>query len=141
MTDKQRIKELEDRNAELEKRFDDMQRGNRLNTYLAIDGQISSFNMQLAISNTVKTITDDDGNTKEVRSGYIDLFADKDAKEFDRAKWYFEHYPDLIKSQSELYKMLTEEEKKEADNTASSFDSVREKVSKELNGSRKGISN
>ena len=137
----QRIKELEERNEFLEKRFDYMQRGNRLNTYLAIDGQISSFNAQLIIGDE-KIIKGEDGEADiKVRSGYIDLFADKDAKEFDRAKWFFFYYMDLIKSQSDLYKMLTEEEKKEADNTTSEFDSVREKIAKELNGGGKAINN
>lgn len=141
MTKDEEIKLLKERNAELEKRFEALQRGNRLNTYLAIDGQISSFNAQLIIGDE-KLIKGEEGEPDiKVRSGYIDLFADKDAKEFDRAKWFFENYMDLIKSQAELYKMLTEEEKKEADNTASSFDSVREKVSKEINGGGKRINN
>ena len=137
MTKDDELKLLRERNAVLEKRFEDMQRGNRLNTYLAIDGQISSFNAQLIIGDG-KTIKGVDGEPDiKVRSGYIDLFADKDAKEFDRSKWFFENYMDLIKSQAELYKMLTEEEKKEADNTTSDFDSVRERIAKEINGSRK----
>ncbi len=130
-----RIKQLEERNAELEKRFEDMQRGNLLNTYLTIDGQHKSFNEQL----TIGVIVDENKQQKVV--GRIDLFASKDAKEFDRARWWLENYLEQSKNLRELYKMLTEEEKKEADNTASSFDSVREKVTNELNGSRKGISN
>ena len=43
------LERLRARNAELEKRFDDMQRGNLLNTYLTIDGQHKSFNEQLTI--------------------------------------------------------------------------------------------
>ena len=82
-----------------------------------------------------------DENNKQKVVGRIDLFASKDAKEFDRARWWLENYLEQSKNLRELYKMLTEEEKKEADNTASSFDSVREKVSKELNGGRTGISN
>ena len=126
---------LRARNAELEKRFDDMQRGNLLNTYLTIDGQHKSFNQQL----TIGVILDENNKQKVV--GRIDLFASKDAKEFDRARWWLENYLEQSKNLRELYKMITEEEKKEADNTASSFDSVREKVSKELNGGRTGISN
>lgn len=129
------LERLRVRNAELEKRFDDMQRGNLLNTYLTIDGQHKSFNEQL----TIGVILDENNKQKVV--GRIDLFASKDAKEFDRARWWLENYLEQSKNLRELYKMLTEEEKKEADNTASSFDSVREKVSKELNGGRTGISN
>ncbi|MBK9479940.1 MAG: hypothetical protein IPP56_13535 [Bacteroidetes bacterium] len=129
------LERLRARNAELEKRFDDMQRGNLLNTYLTIDGQHKSFNEQL----TIGVILDENNKQKVV--GRIDLFASKDAKEFDRARWWLENYLEQSKNLRELYKMLTEEEKKEADNTASSFDSVREKVSKELNGGRTGISN
>ena len=121
------LERLRARNAELEKRFDDMQRGNLLNTYLTIDGQHKSFNEQL----TIGVILDENNKQKVV--GRIDLFASKDAKEFDRARWWLENYLEQSKNLRELYKMLTEEEKKEADNTASSFDSVREKVSKELN--------
>ena len=129
------LERLRARNAELEKRFDYMQRGNLLNTYLTIDGQHKSFNEQL----TIGVILDENNKQKVV--GRIDLFASKDAKEFDRARWWLENYLEQSKNLRELYKMLTEEEKKEADNTASSFDSVREKVSKELNGGRTGISN
>ena len=129
------LERLRARNAELEKRFDDMQRGNLLNTYLTIDGQHKSFNEQL----TIGVILDENNKQKVV--GRIDLFASKDAKEFDRARWWLENYLEQSKNLRELYKMLTEEEKKEADNTASSFDSVSEKVSKELNGGRTGISN
>lgn len=135
MTKDEEIKLLKERNAELEKRFDDMQRGNLLNTYLTIDGQHKSFNEQLTIG-----VMLDENNQKKV-VGRIDLFASKDAKEFDRARWWLENYLEQSKNLRELYKMLTEEEKKEADNTASSFDSVREKVSKEINGGGKRINN
>lgn len=133
-SDKERIKLLEERNALLEKRFQDMQRGNLLDTYLTIDGQHKSFNEQLKIGVL---------RTKEGEKivGYIDLFADKDAKEFDRAKWWLENYLDQSKNLRELYKMLTEEERKEADNTTSEFDSVREKIAAELNGTGKAIGN
>jgi len=75
----------------LEKRFQDMQRGNLLDTYLTIDGQHKSFNEQLKIGVL---------RTKEGEKivGYIDLFADKDAKEFDRAKWWLENYLDQSKN-------------------------------------------
>ena len=129
------LERLRARNAELEKRFDDMQRGNLLNTYLTIDGQHKSFNEQL----TIGVILDENNKQKVV--GRIDLFASKDAKEFDRARWWLENYLEQSKNLRELYKMLTEEEKKEADNTASSIDSVREKVAKEINGGRTGNSN
>ena len=133
-SDKERIKLLEERNALLEKRFQDMQRGNLLDTYLTIDGQHKSFNEELKIGVL---------RTKEGEKivGYIDLFADKDAKEFDRAKWWLENYLDQSKNLRELYKMLTEEERKEADNTTSEFDSVREKIAAELNGTGKAIGN
>lgn len=132
--EKERIRQLEERNAELESRFERMQRGNLLDTYQTIDGQHKSFNDQLKIG----ILKSSEG---ERVVGYIDLFADKDAKEFDRAKWWLENYLDQCKSLRELYNMLTEEEKKEADNTTSSFDSVREKIAKEINGSGKAISN
>ena len=65
------LERLRARNAELEKRFDDMQRGNLLNTYLTIDGQHKSFNEQL----TIGVILDENNKQKVV--GRIDLFASK----------------------------------------------------------------
>lgn len=130
------IKELIRERDHYKQKLERMQRNNRFATYLVVQGQIDSFNEQLTIRTEVKP----DGQKQKIEVfGYIDLFASKDSKEFDRARWFFENYLLLMKSQDALYKMLTEEEQKEADGKAikmepvvTDFDQVRIAVTKKL---------
>lgn len=110
MNDYEEIKRERDA---LREKIERIQRNGQLNMYLAIQMQIDSFTEQLTIRTEINP-KKGKGENIEV-FGYIDLFADKDSKEFDRAKWVFENYLKLITSQRDLYKLLTEEEKKEVD--------------------------
>lgn len=64
------------------------------------------------------SIQQDDFNN-QLQTKSIDLFADKESKEFDRAKWYMENILDISNTRAELYKKLTPEETKEADSKLS----------------------
>ncbi len=104
----------------LESQLNKFTRSPYYNTYITISNQIDSFNKQLTIDET-KTVTriigeTEDGKsiTADYTSGMIDLFADKDSKEFDRAWKYLLESVDLNKKLDELRKMLTPEETKKA---------------------------
>lgn len=120
-------------------KLDRMQRNNKLATYLVIQGQIDSFVEQLTIR------MQEGKNGKMELYGYIDLFASKDAKEFDRAKWFFEEFLNLQLRQESLYKMLTDEEKQEADGkgkpietTVTDWDAVRISIGKKMDTKKNG---
>ena len=81
-------------------------------TYLTIYNQIDSFNDQLEIGEP-KAIPIEGGGTYTIQPGFVDLFASKDSKEFDRVKWYFENVLELNKNLDELRALMTPEQKKE----------------------------
>lgn len=83
-------------------------------TYLTIYNQLNSFNDQLEIKQPV-TVIAEDGTKKNFHNGFIDLFAEKDDKSFDRTKWYFEKVLELNKNLDELRKLMSAEQKKELD--------------------------
>ena len=86
-------------------------------TYVTIKGQIDSFNEQLTIKapTKVKVFVENKVEEVDITPGKIDLFADKDSKEFDRAWKYLLESVDLSKKLDELRKMLTPDETKKAD--------------------------
>jgi hypothetical protein len=87
------------------------------NTYVTIKGQIDSFNEQLTIKEPtkVKVFVGDVLEEVNITPGKIDLFADKDSKEFDRAWKYLLESVDLSKKLDELRKLLTPDEAKKAE--------------------------
>lgn len=133
MTDYEEIKRERDHYKE---KLDRLQKNGRLNAYLVIQGQIDSFLEQL----TIRTEINQKGQKPSIAVfGYIDLFAGKDSKEFDRAKWFLENYLSLINSQKALYVMLTDEEQKEVDGkkvpdipTTTDWDSVRKGIEEKI---------
>jgi len=86
-------------------------------TYITIKNQIDSFNDQLTIKEPIKRkiFVEDTLEEVEITPGKIDLFADKDSKEFDRAWKYLLESVDLNKKLDELRRLLTPEEAKKAD--------------------------
>ena len=86
-------------------------------TYITIKNQIDSFNDQLTIKDPIKRkiFVEDTLEEVEITPGKIDLFADKDSKEFDRAWKYLLESVDLNKKLDELRRLLTPEETKKAD--------------------------
>ncbi len=97
--------------GELENKLAVYERSPYLKTYITILNQIDSFNEQLTIQTVEKTI---EGQKVEVEYGKIDLFADKDSKEFDRGWKYLNECVDLNKKLDELRKLMSPEEQKEA---------------------------
>lgn len=90
--DKEVLKYIEFLELKLEK----YERSPYANTYIAICKQIEVWNVQLKGQN-------------------IDLFADKDAKEFDRSWKYFMEALDVLKRLDEMRKLMTPEEVKKAE--------------------------
>ena len=82
-------------------------------SYLTIYFQVRSFNKQLQLGKEETTVGED-GIDVSIQSGFVDLFADKEDKSFDRTKWYFENILDLNKTLDELRKLMTPEQQKEA---------------------------
>ncbi len=93
--DKEALKYVE----HLEKRLETYEKSPYLKTYLTLVRQIENFNEQLTKRN-------------------IDLFSDKEDKSFDRTKWYFDNMLNLNKQLDELRKLMTPEERKEAEEKA-----------------------
>lgn len=87
------------------------------NTYITIKSQIDSFNEQLTIKEPIKVkcMVGETMEEVEITPGKIDLFANKDSKEFDRAWKYLLESVDLNKKLDEVRKMLTPEETKKAE--------------------------
>lgn len=83
-------------------------------TYLTVYYQIKSFNAQLKLGEATTTIGEGGVKVHE-QSGFVDLFASKDDKSFDRTKWYFENILALNKTLVELRKLMTPEEKEEVE--------------------------
>tara|TARA_R110000868_G_scaffold396177_1_gene668287 strand:+ start:1067 stop:1462 length:396 start_codon:yes stop_codon:yes gene_type:complete len=79
-------------------------------SYLTIFHQLRSFNEQLQIGGEQTRISDE-GVSVTAKKGFIDLFAEKDDKSFDRTKWYFENILSLNKTLEELKKLMTPEER------------------------------
>ena len=81
-------------------------------SYLTIYNQLASFNEQLKIEGEITSLNDE-GVSVTKKKGFIDLFAEKDDKSFDRTKWYFENILDLNKTLDELKKLMTPQQQKE----------------------------
>ena len=103
-------------------------------SYKTLHDQLSSWNNQLSISDEKKERVlgyDKEGTAvKETyQQGYIDIFADKDSKEFERAIKYFDQMEGLLskldsirmKMNPEERKQLEEDEKRRALSGAEKF--------------------
>lgn len=78
-----------------------------LDTYLTIKGQLKDFNTQLKIRE------EKDSMGGKSLKGRIDLFADKESKEFDRAWKFMNEALEINKRLLEMKKLMTIEEVKE----------------------------
>ncbi len=103
--------------TELEEKLSKIERSPYLKSYITLYSQIESFNEQLTIKEPTKTTIMVNGKEIEVdvTPGKIDLFADKDSKEFDRAKWVLLEILGLCKQLDEIRKLLLPEEVKVAE--------------------------
>ncbi len=84
-------------------------------TYITLKSQIDSFNEQLTIGIPETKSIEIEGKPHELvwTPGKIDLFADKNAKEFDRAYKYLGDCGSFANTLAELQKKLTPEERKD----------------------------
>lgn len=98
----------------LEKKLNELNSSPYYGTYITIRRQIDNFNDQLTIREQ-KSYVNDDGIKVTVNPGVIDLFADKDSKEFDRVWKYMLEAVELNKKLDELRKMMNPEEVKRAE--------------------------
>jgi hypothetical protein len=87
-------------------------------TYITLFAQISDWNDQLKIAEHPETVSvTENGITveKSVLKGKIDLFADKDSKEFDRAFKYFAEVVLLLDAMDKIRDRLNPKEKVDAE--------------------------
>jgi hypothetical protein len=96
----------------IENKLSVFERSPNVESYLTIYYQVRSFNKQLKLGEETYELNED-GVKESTQDGFIDLFADKEDKSFDRTKWYFENILDLNKTLDELRKLMTPEEQKE----------------------------
>lgn len=81
-------------------------------SYITIYNQLKSFNEQLRIGEEQTTIGEN-GIQITTKKGFIDLFAEKEDKSFDRTKWYFEQILELNKTLDSLRKLMTPEQQRD----------------------------
>ena len=118
MTEDQ-IKKLEkskDENVlELLDEYKRIMASNNLQAYLSLRDQLKDWDEQLIIKpdevrKIIRMEGKEDEYVDEVTPGRIDLFADKDTKEYDRVLKYFERITALRKTLIDLKASLTEDE-------------------------------
>jgi hypothetical protein len=103
----------------LEEKLSKLESSDYVNTYYTIAAQIRSFNEQLTINmdeDIVKNIGVTESGivvTEKTKKGFINLFADKDDKSFDRAWKYMLESVDMNKKLDELRKLMNPEQEKE----------------------------
>ena len=86
----------------------------RVKTYLALRAQVDNWNDQITLGEEME-VPDPvlEGKTIKIRKGQVDLFADKDTKDFDRVFKYLEKADDIEDSLQKMYDKLTSPEKEE----------------------------
>jgi len=107
----------------IEKELSIFKNSPNVESYLTIYNQVRSFNEQLKLGEA-KTIISEDGISVTVQEGFVDLFASKDDKSFDRTKWYFENILQLNKTLVELRKLMSPAEIKSLEKKPLSEDSA-----------------
>lgn len=112
--EKPNLKSLKDKSVidyieYLESELSIFKKSPNVESYLTVYNQVSSFNTQLQLGEQ-KTEVGEDGIKVTVQAGFVDLFASKDDKSFDRTKWYFENILQLNKTLAELRKLMTPED-------------------------------
>lgn len=127
-TAKELLKSLEDAEAQLEEVF----KSPYFDTYITLLYQVADWNSQLKIGGT-ETKTSEDGVQYRIQKGKIDLFADKDNKEFERCFKYFSDILPILNALDEMRKKLTPDELKAVEAT-SEIDDARENIKAKLNG-------
>jgi len=100
--------------AEIEQKLLIFETSPIVETYLTVYHQIRSFNKQLKLGEETFELNED-GVKQSTQNGFVDLFASKDDKSFDRTKWYFENILSLNKTLFELRKLMTPEQKDEVE--------------------------
>lgn len=85
-------------------------------TYITLYSQIQDWNDQLTIKPEREIIVDNDGikETGKITPGKIDLFADKDSKEFERVFKYFSDIVGILDAMDAIRGKLTPEQQKDA---------------------------
>jgi|SRR6185437_3372042 len=88
-------------------------KNSRYNTFIALRQQADSFNEQMTIRTVEKPHPEDSSRMVKVTCGYVDLFADKDSKEFDRI-WKYMMEADAMEDKLDaMYKKLLPVEQEE----------------------------
>jgi len=84
-------------------------------TYITLYSQIQDWNDQLTIKPEREIIVDNDGikETGKVTPGKIDLFADKDSKEFERVFKYFSDIVSILNALDAIRLKLTPQQQED----------------------------
>lgn len=106
-----------------------------LETYLIVKNQMSDWNQQLIIKKN-ETVPSPDGKSKTVK-GRIDIFADSDNKDFDRAVKYFSEIVKFHEILDTLRKRMTPEEIKKSEEQVIAEDDGTGAYEKALNAAKK----
>lgn len=83
-------------------------------TYITLYTQVSDWNAQLKIGEE-KTTIGENGIQVKTQSGKIDLFADKDSKEFERVFKYFSEVLTILDALDKIREKLSPKEKVDAE--------------------------
>jgi hypothetical protein len=97
----------------LEQTTDILLNNSRAKTFIVLRRQVDSWNEQLIIRDEERPDPDDPSKTVTVKAGYIDLFADKDSKEFDRVWKYLDGADDLEDKLAKMHEKLKPDEKEQ----------------------------
>jgi hypothetical protein len=97
----------------LEAATDILLNNSRAKTFVTLRKQVDSWNEQLQIRDEQRPNPEDPEQMITVKAGYVDLFADKDSKEFDRVWKYIDGADDLEDKLFKMHEKLTPKEKEE----------------------------
>lgn len=98
----------------LEKSVSQIENNSRYKTFIALRKQVDNWNEQITIKEEVEMIIPGSGEKIKVKPGFVDLFADKDTKDFDRVFKYIMEADGIEDNLQKMFDKLKPEEKSDA---------------------------
>lgn len=89
-------------------------KNSRLRTYIALRQQVDSWNDQITIKEEVTMTVPGTEESVKVRPGFVDLFADKDTKDFDRVFKYITEADGIEDRLQKMFEKLTPKEQEDS---------------------------
>ncbi len=99
----------------LEKQTAILTTNSRAKTYVALRNQVNSWVEQLTIREAKMPHPEDPNKVIDVTLGYVDLFGNKDEKEFDRVWKFMEGADEMEDRLQKMYDKLLPQEKEDVD--------------------------